>query len=83
MKRVSQRTCLGCFKKQPKNKLRRLVVKNERLMVDLTGQAPGRGAYVCQKGRGINQACFKLAQEKNAFAKAFKKKIDFTRLIDE
>ena len=25
----------------------------------------------------------KLAQEKNAFQKAFKKKIDFTRLLDE
>ena len=52
-------------------------------MVDLTGQALGRGAYICQKGQGINKACFKLAQEKNAFQKAFKKKIDLTRLFDE
>lgn len=80
MKRVPKRTCVGCLTVKPKSKLMRLVVKKGEVVADSTGKARGRGAYLCRRGRGINKSCLKLAKEKDAFKKAFGKKINQTRL---
>lgn len=42
-----QRSCVVCRVKKDKRALTRLVVIDERLQVDVTGKAKGRGAYLC------------------------------------
>ena len=45
-KHVPQRTCIGCQTVLPKKALIRIVRSEEGVGVDLTGKAPGRGAYI-------------------------------------
>ncbi len=52
-----QRSCVVCREKKDKRALTRLVVIDERLQVDVTGKAKGRGAYLC-----ADSACWKAAQ---------------------
>ena len=48
MKKIPQRTCLGCNEAKPKNKLIRIVKQSDgKIFVDKTGKAEGRGAYIC------------------------------------
>jgi len=57
-KHIPQRTCVGCREVLPKRSLIRIVNSPEGVMVDLTGKAHGRGAYLHDKRecwqRGIN-----------------------------
>lgn len=45
-KHIPQRTCIGCRTVLAKKGLIRIVRTPEGVMVDLTGKAPGRGAYI-------------------------------------
>jgi uncharacterized protein len=45
-KHIPQRTCIGCQTVLPKKALIRIVRSEEGVKVDLTGKAPGRGAYI-------------------------------------
>ena len=48
MKKIPQRTCLGCNEAKPKNELIRIVKQSDgKIFVDKTGKAEGRGAYIC------------------------------------
>lgn len=48
MKKVPQRTCMGCNQKKEKKELIRIVKNKEgEVFVDLKGKQPGRGAYIC------------------------------------
>lgn len=48
MKKIPQRTCMGCNGKKDKNKLIRIVKnKDNEIKVDKTGKMAGRGAYIC------------------------------------
>ena len=49
MKKIPQRTCMGCNEKKDKRELIR-IVKNEdnEIHVDKTGKMEGRGAYICE-----------------------------------
>lgn len=51
----AERTCIGCRAKAPKQQLRRIVRTADGVAFDLTGRAPGRGAYVCS-GKCLEQA---------------------------
>ena len=49
MKKIPERTCLGCNEKKPKNELIRIVKTNEKIIcVDITGKMNGRGTYICK-----------------------------------
>ena len=48
------RTCMGCNKKTNKKELIRLVIKDDKLIVDDTYKVNARGAYICN-----NIECFK------------------------
>ena len=49
-KHVPQRTCVVCRQVKPKRELIRVVRTPEgRVVVDETGKASGRGAYLCRK----------------------------------
>lgn len=48
-KRQPERTCMGCNQKKEKNKLIRIVKNKENeILIDQTGKAQGRGAYLCK-----------------------------------
>ncbi len=66
IKKVPQRSCVGCRVKKDKSQLIRVVRTPEgRLEVDLKGKSSGRGAYICPdteclqkavKNKGLNRA---------------------------
>ena len=48
MKRLPQRTCIGCNSKKDKVALIRIVKNNKNeISIDRTGKQEGRGAYIC------------------------------------
>lgn len=48
IKKIPQRTCLGCKAVKPKKELVRIVRTPEgEVLVDPTGKKAGRGAYTC------------------------------------
>ena len=48
MKKIPQRTCMGCNEKKDKNQLIRIVKNKENeITIDKTGKKEGRGAYIC------------------------------------
>ena len=48
MKKIVQRTCIGCNLKKDKKELLRLVInKAGEFFVDEKGKAEGRGTYIC------------------------------------
>ena len=77
MKKVPERTCIGCGNTRPKNELIRIVRDNENnVFVDLTGKKNGRGAYICQ-----SEECLKKTIKSNRLAKMFE--IDINEKIYE
>ena len=57
MKKIPQRTCIGCNSKKDKKDLIR-VVKNKdgKICIDLTGKKDGRGIYICKSEECLNKA---------------------------
>lgn len=48
MKKIPQRTCMGCNEKKDKRDLIRIVKnKDGQINIDKTGKLEGRGAYIC------------------------------------
>ncbi len=48
MKKMPQRTCMGCNVKKDKKDLIRIVKnKQGKISIDKTGKQEGRGAYIC------------------------------------
>ena len=48
MKKMPQRTCMGCNSKKDKKELIRIVRdKQGNINIDKTGKQEGRGAYIC------------------------------------
>lgn len=48
MKKIPQRTCMGCNAKKDKKELIRIVKnKSGEINIDKTGKMQGRGAYIC------------------------------------
>ena len=48
MKKIPQRTCMGCNEKKDKQALIRIVKnKDNEINIDRTGKMAGRGAYIC------------------------------------
>lgn len=69
MKKHPLRTCIGCKVVERRDKLMRLVLnKKSEAVVDNTGKALGRGAYVC------SQECLKKAIEEKRLARALRLK---------
>ena len=65
---VPERTCIACRVLQPKRAMVRIVrTGSGGVLVDPTGKAAGRGAYLCQQA-----ACWELALRKQALARALK-----------
>ena len=72
MKRLPQRTCIGCNSKKDKKELIRIVKsKDGEIKVDLTGKMEGRGTYICK-----NEECLEKAIKNKRMAKAFETEIE-------
>lgn len=57
MKKMPQRTCMGCNTKKDKKDLIRIVRNNEgKINLDKTGKMPGRGAYICDNMECLDKA---------------------------
>lgn len=72
MKKIVQRTCMGCNSKKDKKDLLRLVFnKNNEMFVDKTGKAEGRGAYICN-----DEKCLDKLIKTKRLERVFEAKID-------
>ncbi|WP_025028663.1 RNase P modulator RnpM [Caldalkalibacillus mannanilyticus] len=70
-KKIPMRKCVACQEMIPKKSLIRIVRTPEsQILLDPTGKASGRGAYVC-----ANIECFTLAKKRNSFERALQTKI--------
>lgn len=57
MKKMPQRTCMGCNEKKDKKELIRIVrLPQGEIVIDRTGKMPGRGAYLCDKTECLEKA---------------------------
>ena len=71
MKKIPQRTCMGCNGKKPKKELIRIVKNKEgEINVDRTGKMQGRGAYICD-----NIECLEKLIKTKRLEKIFETKI--------
>ncbi len=71
MKKLPQRTCIGCNSKKDKKELIRIVKnKNEEINVDLTGKMDGRGIYICK-----NEECLDKAIKNKRISRTFEMEI--------
>ena len=72
MKKIPQRTCIGCKEKKDKKDLIRIVRNKEgNITLDRTGRANGRGAYICD-----NIECLEKAIKTKVLARTFEMDID-------
>lgn len=72
MKKIVQRTCVGCMEEKEKKSLIRIVKQNDgKIFIDKTGKANGRGAYICN-----NIECLEKAIKSKRLERAFEQKID-------
>lgn len=71
-KRIPMRMCVGCREMKPKKELVRVVRPPEGdIRFDLTGKAPGRGAYICRR-----RECLMRARKIRALERALEMRID-------
>jgi len=71
-KKIPMRMCVSCREMQPKKELMRVVRTPEgAVLLDTTGRANGRGAYLCKKS-----ACLEKAIKSRAIERALETKID-------
>lgn len=64
--KVSTRTCVGCHQGKEKSELIRIVrTPQGEVILDPTGKAAGRGAYIC-----ADSTCFKQAIRKKALSRS-------------
>ncbi len=65
-KKIPLRTCICCRQQKDKRELVRIVKFGDKISVDLTGKANGRGAYVCN-----DLECVKKLKKQKMLSKAF------------
>ena len=72
LKKIPERTCIGCNETKHKSDLLRIVKDKENsITIDLTGKKSGRGAYICP-----NVECLQKAIKTNRLSKVFEQNID-------
>ncbi len=66
-RKIPMRKCIGCNETKPKKELIRIVRNPEgNILLDPTGKAAGRGAYIC-----CDTACLDLAIKNKRLQKSF------------
>ncbi len=81
-KKVPMRQCVGCRERRPKRELIRIVrAPDGAVILDCSGKANGRGAYLCR-----NTECLRKAVRSNALERVLDAKVSedvLTRLGKE
>ena len=71
MKKLPERTCIGCNEVKAKKDLIRIVKNKEgQIFMDKSGKANGRGAYICD-----NIECLEKAIKAKRLERAFETQI--------
>lgn len=71
MKKIPERSCIGCGEKKEKKELLRIVRDAEgSFSLDESGRKNGRGAYLCR-----DMACLEKAWKRKGLERAFKEAI--------
>lgn len=66
-KNIPMRMCIACREMKPKQEMTRVVKSADgEIRLDVTGKAPGRGAYICG-----GEECLKKLQTKKLLNRAF------------
>lgn len=66
-KKIPMRRCTGCGEQKPKKELVRVVkTPDGEILLDPTGKASGRGAYICN-----NAECLKKARKSKRIDRTF------------
>ena len=72
VKKKPQRMCVGCQQMKDKSELARIVrSEKDGIIVDSTGKASGRGAYICR-----NADCIAKAMKSRKLSKAFSSQVN-------
>lgn len=72
LKKIPQRTCIGCNEAKAKKELIRIVKnKSGEIFIDENGKKEGRGAYICN-----SVICLDKAIKNKRLEKLFETKID-------
>ena len=72
MKKIPQRTCMGCNEKKDKKDLIRVVKSSDgEINIDKSGKMPGRGAYICD-----NIECLEKAVKTKRIERVLESKIE-------
>lgn len=69
VKKIPERTCIGCGESKAKKELIR-IVKQEDISLDITGKKNGRGAYICN-----NVECLEKAIKTKGLDRSFKMQV--------
>ena len=70
-KKIPMRQCVGCGEMKEKKTLIRIIRTPEgRILLDRTGRANGRGAYICD-----DPACLAAARKKKSLNRAFRMQV--------
>ena len=70
-RKIPMRMCLCCREMKPKRELVRVVLNKEgEIRMDLTGKAPGRGAYLCREAE-----CVAKLQKTRALDRGFSRPV--------
>ena len=80
-KKIPMRKCVGCGEMKEKKELIRVIkTPEDEILLDATGRANGRGAYVCN-----NAECFKKAVKNKGLERSLKSRIpdDVTMRIEK
>lgn len=65
MKHVPERTCCACGAKRAPREMQRAASQNgSEPVLDESGKAPGRGAYLCKSGACVEKALARKALER-------------------
>jgi hypothetical protein len=70
VKKIPQRTCIGCGESKSKKELIRIVKQEEDISLDITGKKNGRGAYICN-----NVECLEKAIKTKGLDRSFKMQV--------
>lgn len=70
VKKIPQRTCIGCGESKAKKELIRIVKQEDDISLDITGKKNGRGAYICN-----NVECLEKAIKTKGLDRSFKMQV--------
>lgn len=70
-KKIPMRMCIACKEMKPKKEMLRIVKSGDKIFLDKTGKANGRGAYICN-----DENCIKKLKKQKLVNRVFSCEVD-------